>query len=106
MHHSRSLLEVANVCHPEVEPHHRRNVMLEVATREGMDGWVRRLEQRKGAGAMMAMHMLSQLEARGDAWVEGYTGEPRAPCWPSTHVCVCMVVVLTVVMVTLAIVEK
>jgi hypothetical protein len=86
MHHSQALLRVANVCHPEVDDGHRRDVMLAVAKGQGMDGWITRLERRSGAGAMLAMRMLSVLETRQGVWVEGYETENHSRwasigCW-------------------------
>ena len=84
MRHSRPLLEVANVCHPEVPAEQRRNVMLHVAKREGMDNWVSRLDKKPTASAILSMRMLTAMEQEETAWVEGYHEEDP---WSIGSVC-------------------
>jgi hypothetical protein len=77
MRHSRALLQVANVCHPEVDARQRRDAMLDVAIREGMDRWQSRLERRDTVGVALAMRMLTGMEQSG-GFVEGYTEDGPA----------------------------
>ena len=76
MQHSVPLLRLANVCHPEVDPRVRREVMLEVAVDENLQRWIQRLEHRGDASIAMAMHMLGVLEQRTN-FLEGFTDEPE-----------------------------
>ena len=78
-------MQLANVCHPEVDPERRRRVMMEVALEQGMDAWAVRLANRQAVGAVLAMRMLSIMETKS-GFTEGYHNDPDPPefdvrCW-------------------------
>ena len=94
------MLQVANVCHPDMDPHERWRTLLEVAVARNMTRWETRLRRHQTASPMLAMQILTAFEKRSVV-IESWTPEEKQSVMPMcTHIMLwilllCMILIIT-----------